>query len=147
MNLEQIMDEWSKDCIVDPEDLAGESIRATNLHSKYMKLMMENRLKARAMDRKFKEMKLWKTRYYRGELNNKDDLDKYGIGEPFSQIILNNDIQNWLDGDSELNDILMKKIFHEEIAEYCSLIIKELNSRSYKLGNAIKWRIFIGGGG
>lgn len=146
-SLEQVMEMWTKDCDINPDDLAGESIRATNLHSKYMNIMMEHRMKARAMDRKYRETKLWKIRYFRGDFNNPEDMDKYSLEKPFNQIILNNELSNWLDADEELNNILFKRVFHEEIAEYCKLVIKELESRSYKLGNAIKWRIFTGGGG
>lgn len=146
-SLEDIMEMWAKDCEIDPNDLAGESIRATNLHSKYMNIMMEHRMKAKVISKKYNEMKLWKSRYYKGDFNNPDDMDKYGIKEPFNKLILNNEIQSWLDADEELNNLLLKRIFHEEIAEYCNLVIKELNSRSYKIGNAIKWRIFTGGGG
>ena len=55
-------------------------------------------------------------------------------------------IQIFLDADEELNDILMKIAKHKEIVDLCTLIIKEINNRTYQVGNIIKQEIYLGGG-
>ena len=41
-------------------------------------------------------------------------------------------------------DIVIKKIIHQEIVDTCDSILKELNNRTYQLGNITKWMMFIG---
>ena len=51
----------------------------------------------------------------------------------------------YLDSDAELNNILLKKVIHQEIVDFCTSVLKEINSRTYQLGNFIKWEVYTGG--
>ena len=44
----------------------------------------------------------------------------------------------------ELNKLLLKRIAHGEIVEYCEDVLKSLNSRTWDLGNVIKYRQLTG---
>jgi hypothetical protein len=50
-----------------------------------------------------------------------------------------------LDADDDLNKILIKKIIYEELVDTCDSILKEINNRTYQLGNIVKWETFAGG--
>ena len=65
--------------------------------------------------------------------------------EPF-QFILKSDINLYIDGDTDLSTLVIRKQYHEEAANFCVNIIKELNSRTYQLRTFCEWERFIQGG-
>lgn len=145
MKLEDIMDEWDKDSKIDPIELSDESIKTGKLNAKYLRFLAESRLKAKKAWIDYKEKKEWKRRYFRGDFNNPEDLKRYNI-QPYHGLSVNVEVEKVLDGDSELNNLLLRKEYYEEIVTFCEAVIKELHNRTYAIGNSIKWNIFQGGG-
>lgn len=145
MKIDDIFDEWEKDSVIDQFDLSGESIKTGKLHSKYSRMRSEHRLKAETLASKHRTLREFKKKYYRGDFNNPEDLAKYNLTPwqgPFSNI----DVQAMIDGDQELADILLKKVYYEEVVTFCESVLKELHNRTYAIGSSIKWEIFQGGG-
>lgn len=145
MTLEEIMEEWKKDSEIDPMELSDHSIQTGKLHSKYVGILSRNRLIAKKLWVDYKEKKDWKRKYFKGEFNNPEDMAEYGI-EPYRGRHVAAEVESILDSDTELNQILLKKEYHEEIVMFCESVIKELNNRTYAIGNAIRYNIFLGGG-
>ena len=81
-----------------------------------------------------------------GDLNNPEDLKEYGW-EPQMKKIMRQDIPSYLDSDDDLNKILIKKVIHQEIVDYCDRVLKELNNRTFQLSNIIKWEMYLNGRG
>jgi hypothetical protein len=50
-----------------------------------------------------------------------------------------------LDSDKELNAILLKKVLHEEIVDFCKSVLKELNNRTFQVRSIIEWEKYTGG--
>lgn len=93
----------------------------------------------------YHKMRKIKWEYYNGDLNNPEDLERYGL-DPNPKKILRADIPTYLDSDKELNDILLKKVMHEEIVEFCKSVLKELNNRTWQLKTIADWEKFTSGG-
>ena len=85
-----------------------------------------------------------KWEYYSGDLNNPEDLAKHNL-EPMMKKVLRSDIGQYLDSDTELNNILLKKAVHEEIVDFCKAVLKELNNRTFQVRSIIDWEKFTGG--
>lgn len=145
MKIEDIMKEWEEDSKVSPFDLAGEAIKTSSLHAKYMRYLLNFNMKSKKLNIDYREKREWKRRYFKGEFNNPNDLKLYNI-EPYRHVVINADIQSILDADVDLNKILLSKEYNEECAKFCESVIKEISNRSYAIGNAIKWNVFQGGG-
>lgn len=144
MKLEEIMQWWEEDSIIDNTDLENEITRTGKLHSKYMTNLSKARLLSANVWKKYKEQREWKRRYFRGDFNNADDLKKYGI-EPYRGPTIQVEVDRILDSDSELNDILLKKAYYDEIVLFCEAVVKELNNRTYAINGAIKLQMFLSG--
>ena len=82
--------------------------------------------------------------WYSGHLNNPEDLEQYNL-EPMTLKILRADIPIYLDSDKDLNDLLLKKVLHEEVVDFCKSVLKELNARTYQIRGFIEWERYIGG--
>lgn len=144
VSIESLMQEWSKDSQIDQTEPGRELIRISNLHSKYLNILTHHNLINKKLTSDYSRLKKIKFEYYSGDLNNPEDLEKYNY-EPINKKILKQDIPTYLDSDTELNNLLLKKILHQEIVDYCSSVLKELHSRTFQLKSFIEWEKFIGG--
>lgn len=144
-DLELLMDEWKHDSKVDDSQLSEEVIKTANLHSKYLNILIDHKLKSRNYDIKYNKEKLFKWEYYTGKLNSDPILETKKL-EPIRHKIMKSDIQQYLDADQELINISLKKMIEDEIVAYCEEVIKALKNRSYDIQSAVKWNIFQGGG-
>lgn len=143
VKLDVLMEQWSSDCIIDSTEPGLELIRISSLHAKYLNILSYHRMLVKKLESEYSKLKLVKFQYYSGDLNNPEDLEKYGW-EPMQRIVKQN-IQTYLDADSDLTNILLKKIMHEEIVDFCTSIIKELNNRVFSLRSFIDWQKFTSG--
>ena len=145
MNIEQLIEMWSQDSKIDETEPSKEISRVSSLHAKYLKIRTQHNLLVKKTTLEYNSKKKLKTEYYSGDLNNPEDLAKYNL-EPLRKKILRQDISIYLDSDDDLTNILIKKIIHQEIVDTCDSILKEINNRTYQLGNIVKWETFVGGG-
>lgn len=144
VTIESLTEEWLQDSSVNVTDPDIELAKIPNLHAKYLNILTHHNLIVKKLSFQYTELKRVKTEYYNGDLNNPEDLETYGL-QPMMKKILKPQLQIYIDSDSDLNKILMKKVIHQEIVDFCTQVLKELNSRTYQLGNIIKWKMFTNG--
>lgn len=140
--LDELLEMWKKDSIIDRTEPGRELINIPQLHSKYLNILSRHRLLAKEAEFKYNKMRKIKWEYYTGKMP-KEDLDKYGW-EQFPYTI-KSEIATYLESDEDLNKFVASKILHDEIVDVCQSIIKELNSRTYQLRDYISWEKFING--
>lgn len=133
------MKEWSEDTVIDSTNIDLELLKIGNLHSKYLNIMSYHRHMVRKLEAQFKEFKGLREDYYNGYLNNPEDLAKYGW-EPQSLTLSNPQIARKIEGDKELNTLLLKKVAHEEIVSYCESVLRSLNNRSWDLKSYVDYQ-------
>ena len=141
-NIDDINDEWNKDCIIDRTEPGHELIRIPILHSKYMNVLTYFRQLVKAVEFKYLEMKSMKWQYYTGKMSQ-EDLKEYGW-EPFPYV-LKSDVSTYIEGDKDLNKLLAQKAKYQECVTACELIMKELHSRTFQLKAFIEWERFVRG--
>jgi Recombination, repair and ssDNA binding protein UvsY len=140
----ELVDMWEKDSKVDDTEPGREILRIPILHSKYVKQHVAHSLAAKSCAIDFSKMKKIKWEYYTGKLNGDEEtLKKYGL-EPF-RFTLKGDVSTYIDSDEDLAKLLAKKALHEQAVDFCSLVIKELNARTYQLRAFMDWEKFIQG--
>jgi hypothetical protein len=144
VSIETLMEEWSKDSVIDTTEPGKELARIPLMHSKYLRIMTHHNLVVKKTLSDYNHLRRVKWEYYNGDLNNPDDLAKYKL-EPMMKKVLRADISTYLDSDRELNDILLKKAMHDEIVEFCKSVLKELNNRTFQVRSIIDWEKFTGG--
>jgi len=141
-NIEQILNHWEKDSVIDQTEPGKELIRIPILHNKYLTMLIKHKMASKKANLDFIKMRKIKWEYYTGKLS-KNQLDEYGW-EPF-KFTLKSDINVYLEADLDLIKLTEKKVYHEEVVIMIESIMKELNSRTYQLKDFIAWERFIGG--
>jgi hypothetical protein len=140
--IDDLLEMWRQDCDIDKTEPDREILNIPKLHSKYLNILSRHRLLSKESEFKYNKMKKLKWEYYTGKLDD-DTLKKYGW-EPFPYI-LKSDINTYLESDEDLNKTIANKVLHDEIIDLCTLILKELNSRTFQLRDYISWQKFIQG--
>jgi hypothetical protein len=146
VTIDNLSEEWLTDSSVDTTDPTRELSRIPNLHSKYLNILSHHNLIVKKLSYEYNTLKKVKIEYYMGDLNNPEDLKQYGW-EPQMKKIMRQDMPSYLDSDDDLNKILIKKVIHQEIVDYCDRVLKELNNRTFQLSNIIKWEMYLNGRG
>lgn len=144
VNIEALMEEWIKDAPYDETEPQKAMANIPKLHAKYLRIMTHHNLLVKKISAEYNTRRKIKWEYFSGDLNNPEDLAKYGL-EPMLKKVLRADLQHYLDSDTELNNILLKKVMHEEIVDFCKSVLKELNNRTFQLKAYMDWERFIGG--
>jgi len=139
MLVEEIIELWTNDAKIDTVDLDTESLNIPSLHAKYLKLLYSEKLKLKRLNIQRKTFVKVLSEYYKGDLNNPDDLKEMGR-EPWQKTILKQDISNYVDSDDEMIKLLTKIAYQEEVVMLLEDILKSINNRGFQIRAAIDWR-------
>ena len=143
MDIEEIHTLWSRDSKIDDLELDLESLRIPQLHSKYMKILnAENRILYK-MTYTQKALERDKLEYYLGKMCE-EDLEERGWA-PLTLKVLRADAPKYIDGDRDIIRHLIQIADQKEKVVLLRSIIESVNSRSFIINNAIKWKQFISG--
>ena len=143
MEIDDIHDLWNVDSKIDDLELDQESLKIPQLHSKYMRIITEENSILNKMMYAHKMMERDKFEYYTGKMCD-EDLKERGW-EPLNLKIMKNDVPRYIEGDKDIIRGLMKISDYREKVALLKSIIDSINSRSFIITNAIKWKKFISG--
>tara|TARA_Y100000114_G_scaffold99490_2_gene92658 strand:- start:8857 stop:9297 length:441 start_codon:yes stop_codon:yes gene_type:complete len=144
VNIENIMDLWSEDVKMDNVDLDTESLKIPNLHAKWLNILTKERQKLRRLTIKKQQLSKTLAEYYRGELNNPEDLAIIKR-EPYLKTVLKAEINTYVDTDSDMIELNLRVSYQQEIVDVVEEIMKAINGRQWNIRNAIEWRKFSNG--
>ncbi|HAY88324.1 MAG TPA: hypothetical protein DCY51_02665 [Bacteroidetes bacterium] len=139
MKVDEITAMWLKDAVIDDVELDTESLKIPSLHAKYLKVLYEEKLKLKSYVIKRKTFARVLSEYYRGDLNNKEDLEEIGR-DPWSRTVLKQDIASYVDSDHDMIKLLTKMSYQEEVVSLLEDILKNINNRGFQIKNTIDWR-------
>jgi len=143
MEIDDIHDLWNVDSKIDDLELDQESLKIPQLHSKYMRIITEENSILGKMMYAHKMLERDKFEYYTGKMCD-EDLKERGW-EPLNLKIMKNDVPRYIEGDKDIIRGLMKISDYREKVTLLKSIIDSINSRSFIITNAIKWKKFISG--
>ena len=144
MKIENIIGMWQEDVKIDETELSRESLNIPLLHGKYLKHFSDERLKLRALKMKHKQLSTRLTDYYRGDLNNPEDLAELGR-EPYEFKRLKQEVSHYVDSDSEMVQLNTKIAYQQEMVDILEEIIKAINTRGYVIKNSLDFLRFTSG--
>lgn len=144
MTLDEIHEQWSKDSKIDRDELADESIKIPQLHSKYLKMYSYERLRLKNIEFEYKALCKLKNEYYSGTIADEDLREKGWEPNPLK--ILKSDIQMYIDADADVIELLQRKAMQQEKVDTIDNIIRSINTRGFQIKNAVDWIRFTNGG-
>jgi len=144
MNIEQLQEMWDADCQIDDNFLGENSTATPKLHAKYVKLLVNVKLKHTKLSSDYNILRKNKFRYYRGELS-RDELTELGWSQWQGVKPLKNEMDEFLTGDSELNTMKVKIEYLETMIYYLESVLGQIKARDWQIKSAIQWKMFLAG--
>lgn len=144
MNIEQLQEEWDKDCEIDDNYLGENSTATPKLHAKYVKMLVQVKLKHTKLSSDYNLLRKNKFRYYRGELSREElqDLqwDQWQGVKP-----IKNEMDEFLKGDVELNNMEIKIKYLETMIYFLESVLQQIKARDWQIKTAVEWKKFLAG--
>lgn len=144
MNIEQLQNEWDIDCQIDDNYLGENSTATPKLHAKYIKLLVNVKLKHTKLQSDYNLLRKNKFRLYRGELS-RDELSNLGWDQWQGVKPLKNEMDEFLSGDTELNTVRVKIDYLETMIYFLESILGQLKARDWQIKSHIEWKKFLAG--
>ena len=145
-NLENIIEMWKKDAVIDEMNLGEASRESAKLHSKYLELYSVNKLKLKKQQLDFKVLLRDKWSHYNGKLS-KEEIDEKGWDyDPMNGLtVLKSDMDKWYDADPLIQEAQLKIEYTKEMVDTLKEIMDNIKWRHQAIKNAIEWHKFTSG--
>jgi hypothetical protein len=143
MDIETIKQMLQKDLHLNDAELDTESLRIPQLHSKYLNILHDEKLILQSLKVKKRNVLREKWEYYTGKMD--EDTLKAKGWEPFNLKILKQDVDMYIESDSDMINIDSKLFLQQEKVDFLQETIKAINNMQWHIRDAIAWRKFING--
>jgi len=140
MKLNDLKEMCQKDTKIDSTDLDGYSISIPELANKYHQLRHDEKNTLRFLQGQYKSVKLSRWLYYSGKAKDREYEEN-----PFDLKVLKNDIDMFLDADTQIMNIKDKIEEQEEKIKLIEETARIIQNASFNISNAIKWKKFLSG--
>ena len=144
MNIEQIQDMWEADAEIDDNYLGEHATKTPKLHAKYLRLLIGVKLKHTKTSSEYNMLRKAKFRYYRGELS-REELTDLGWAQWQGVKPLKNEMDEFLQGDTELNTSRVKIDYLETMIYLLESILTQIKARDWQLKTAVDYKKFLAG--
>lgn len=144
MNIEQIQDMWEADAEIDDNYLGESATTTPKLHSKYVKLLVQVKLKLTKVQSDYNLMRKAKFRYYRGEMS-REELTDLGWNQWQGVKPLKNEMDEFLTGDEDLNTLKVKIDYLETMIYLLESILGQIKARDWQIKTHVEWKRFLAG--
>jgi hypothetical protein len=146
MTLDQILEMWKKDSVIDDIRLDEASKAGAALHSKYLELLSINKLQLKRRDAEFKILLKNKWLWYNGKLT-KDQIDQ--LGWEYDALnglkILKGEMDYYYDADPHIQEANARIDYLKTMIDTLEEIISNIRWRHSTIKNMIDWRKFESG--
>lgn len=147
LTLEQILDNWKKDCEIDDVELDKSSRETPKLHAKYVELLSQAKLQKHRKEMEFKKLLKDKFMWYNGKMD-KTTMDEKGWEyDPFDGLTkpMKSDMDYFYESDPQIQTIQSQIEYWKTVIDTLSDIVSNITWRHQTIGNMIKWRQFTSG--
>lgn len=145
MTLDDLVDMWESDVGIDENHLDRESLATAKLHAKYIRHLVNVKLKASALQTEYNILRQKKFKYYRGEMT-RTELTEAGWEQWQGIKPIRSEMDEWLGGDQDLNRIKIKIEYIKIMVEALESIMTQIKSRDWAIKNSIAFKVFVAGG-
>lgn len=142
--IDNIKDEWRRDSVIDPLRIREEILNRSQLHSKYMSMLIDYKKEYRKKESSVLAMTKVKMKYYRGELTKAQlasmEWEQYQGTKP-----IKSEMESLLATDSDLIELNTELEDIKIILDALESILKAIASRGYDLKTFIEAEKFYAG--
>ena len=131
MKLEEIQELWNRDREIDITELATESIRIPQIHDKYLKIYVDEKIKLRKLQLNLAKISKMKSDYYSGRMSQ-EELDRLEW-QPFLVKVLKGEVNSYVESDDDIIKLKETIALMEEKINYIDSVIRMINNRGFQI--------------
>jgi len=147
LNLEDILNDWKKDCVIDESHLDKSSIDIAKLHAKYLQLLSISKLQLKKTELKQKTLLKDKWLYYNDKMTQEQIEERGWEYDPFNGMkVMKGDMNHYYDSDIDIQKSEERVTYYKTLVETLQEIVTNINWKHQTIGNIIKWKQFEAGG-
>ena len=141
MNLETLQEMWNADSKLDEDQHDNDSLAIPQLHMKYMEFYNKFSLMKKEREIEMKRLVKEKWLYYKGKAPSKVYKEL-----PFDlKLTTKEEISMFIEADEDVQKLQYKIEYIDQVVYYLDSIMRQINSRTYHIKNAIEWNKFQSG--
>jgi|TARA_Y100001938_G_C8045844_1_gene408831 hypothetical protein len=145
-DLQQILEMWKKDSVIDEMALDESSRDSAKLHGKYLEILSVNKMKLKKAELEFKVLLRDKWKHYNGKLSQEEMDSKSWDYDPLNGLtVLKGDMDKFYDADPVIQEHQSKMIYLQEVCDTLKEILDNVKWRHQTIKNMIEWRKFTSG--
>lgn len=146
LKIEDVIEMWKKDSVIDEMNLDASSIESAKLHAKYLELLSVTKLQLKKKEMEFKTLLKDKWLWYNGKMT-KDEQDARGWGyDPLNGLkILKGEMEHFYNSDQHIQAAQGQIEYLKTLIDTLSEILENIKWRHQSIRNAITWRQFVSG--
>ena len=144
MKLEQLEKEWMEDCDIDAGNLGSAALDIPKLHSKWYRILMEEKRIMYALSIKKGDLELLLESYYLKTLTA-EEIAAAGLPPLSDKKILKPDVMKHVQTNKDMVMLNLKIATQSDKVEFVKDILKQVHGRSFIIKDAIQWAMFQAG--
>ena len=145
-DLQQILEMWKKDSVIDEMALDESSRESAKLHGKYLEILSVNKMKLKKAELEFKVLLRDKWKHYNGKLSQEEMDSKSWNYDPLDGLtVLKGDMDKFYDADPVIQEHQSKMIYLQEVCDTLKEILDNVKWSHQTIKNMIEWRKFTSG--
>lgn len=147
MNIDEVMDSWKVDCIIDENRLDETTLKNAILHAKYLQSYSIAKLNLKKKEYDLALLMKDKWLYYNGKMS-KDDMDKLGWAyDPFKGCAkpLKSDMDIFYSTDPDLMKIKMQIDIQSTLVDALKDILDNIKWKHNAIKNILDFKKFSAG--
>ena len=140
MKLDDILQMWEEDSVVDKQNLSDEALKISKLHHKYYRIFINERLTLRKYESELKVLKKDKFEFY--TQGPTEETHNLGWRLPPIGKILRSDAGMYVDTDQDIINLTLKIGIQHEKVDFLESVLKSLVNRGFNIKAAIEFEKF-----
>lgn len=146
LNIEDVLEMWKKDSVIDDLNLDEASKQNSRLHAKYLELLSTTKLKLKKLEMDQKVLLRDKWLHFNGKLD-KASIDQHGWPyDPFNGLkIMKSDMEYYFNSDPELQKSEAQVTYYKTLVETLQEVLDSVKWRHQTIKNILEWKKFTSG--
>ena len=147
MSLNEILESWKIDSVIDDSALDEDTVKTSKLHAKYLEIYSLSKLQLKKKEFDLEKIKKDKWLYYTGKMT-KSDMDERGWAyDPFQGMSkpLKSEMSMYYETDEDLVKVKAGIDYQKSIIDTLEEIMNNIRWRHSHIKNIIEFRKFTSG--
>lgn len=144
MNIDDIHDEWAKDCVIDKTNIGYSAANTPSLHAKYQRWYSDERLRLKKLEADYTILKKDKIEFYIDGPN--EETQAKGWKLPPKGRIPRVDVALYTEADPDIINLSLRIGLQREIVDSLESILKSIGQRTFLFNAINEFNKFMAGG-